>query len=152
MPFNYFKSNKGLSLVEVLGSIVLLAIVMISFMTVLPQMTSFNSKTESKLITINLAKEEMAEIQTLTFSGVLTKDSILSADARFREAPTSPPGTIGIKYEKKNQTYLLYFFTTPDLVNRGHIKNRTLHKVHLTVTSKENIASETYGYIEVTSK
>lgn len=57
-----FNSEKGLTLVEVLAALAILGIVFVSIMTIFPQMTLFNEKTGTKLDTMNLAKEEMAEI------------------------------------------------------------------------------------------
>ncbi|TWT08347.1 type II secretion system protein [Planococcus sp. CPCC 101016] len=55
-------NDKGLSLVEVLAAVVILGILFIGIMSIFPQMTLFNAKTETKLDTMNLARQEMAEI------------------------------------------------------------------------------------------
>ena len=57
-----WKTEKGLTLVEVLAALVILGIVFIGIMTVFPQMTTFNAKTEVKLDTMNLARQEMASL------------------------------------------------------------------------------------------
>lgn len=59
-----FSNAKGLTLVEVLAALVILGILFTGIMTVFPQMTIFNSKTEAKLDTMNIAREEMAKIVT----------------------------------------------------------------------------------------
>lgn len=56
------KNEKGLTLVEVLAALVILGIVFVGIMTIFPQMTLFNQKTEAKLDTMNLAREEMANV------------------------------------------------------------------------------------------
>lgn len=56
------KNEKGLTLIEVLAALVILSIVLVGIMTVFPQMTLFNAKTEAKLNTMNLAREEMERI------------------------------------------------------------------------------------------
>ena len=56
------KLQQGLTLVEVLAALVILGIVFVGIMTVFPQMTLFNNKTEAKLDTMNLARQEMALI------------------------------------------------------------------------------------------
>ncbi|MCZ8536184.1 type II secretion system GspH family protein [Paenisporosarcina quisquiliarum] len=53
--------QSGLTLVEVLAALVIMGIVFIGIMTVFPQMTLFNAKTETKLDTMNIARQEMAE-------------------------------------------------------------------------------------------
>ncbi|WP_033542316.1 PulJ/GspJ family protein [Planococcus sp. CAU13] len=55
-------NEKGLTLVEVLAAIVILGILFVGIMTIFPQMTLFNEKTEAKLDTMNLARLEMAAI------------------------------------------------------------------------------------------
>lgn len=55
-----WKTEKGLTLVEVLAALVILGIVFVGVMTIFPQMTTFNAKTEVKLDTMNLARQEMA--------------------------------------------------------------------------------------------
>lgn len=57
-----WKTEKGLTLVEVLAALVILGIVFVGVMTVFPQMTTFNAKTEVKLDTMHLARQEMASI------------------------------------------------------------------------------------------
>uniref|UniRef100_UPI0035618A83 PulJ/GspJ family protein n=1 Tax=Planomicrobium okeanokoites TaxID=244 RepID=UPI0035618A83 len=55
-------NEKGLTLVEVLAALVILGILFVGIMTIFPQMTLFNEKTEAKLDTMNLARQEMAAI------------------------------------------------------------------------------------------
>ena len=57
------KEDKGFTLVEILAALVILGIVFVGFMTVFLQMTLFNEKTDDKLVTMNLAKQELAEMQ-----------------------------------------------------------------------------------------
>lgn len=56
------KNEQGLTLVEVLAALVILGIFFIGILTILPQMTLFNARTETKLDTMNLARQEMAII------------------------------------------------------------------------------------------
>ncbi|MGH2318270.1 type IV pilus modification PilV family protein [Planococcus sp. SE5232] len=53
-------NDKGLTLVEVLAAVVILGILFVGIMSIFPQMTLFNAKTETKLDTMNLARQEMA--------------------------------------------------------------------------------------------
>ena len=55
-------NEKGLTLVEILAALVILGILFVGIMTIFPQMTLFNEKTEAKLDTMNLARQEMATI------------------------------------------------------------------------------------------
>ncbi|MGK7377900.1 type IV pilus modification PilV family protein [Planococcus sp. 1R117A] len=57
-------NEKGLTLVEVLAAMAILGIFFVGIMTIFPQMTLFNARTEIKLDTMNLAKQELASILT----------------------------------------------------------------------------------------
>lgn len=59
-------NEKGLTLVEILAALVILGIFFIGILTIFPQMTVFNARTETKLDTMNLAKQEMASILTVS--------------------------------------------------------------------------------------
>lgn len=59
-------NEKGLTLVEILAALVILGILFVGIMTIFPQMTLFNEKTEAKLDTMNLARQEMAKISAGT--------------------------------------------------------------------------------------
>ncbi|MGE6488273.1 type IV pilus modification PilV family protein [Paenisporosarcina sp. NPDC076898] len=63
--------QSGLTLVEVLAALVIMGIVFIGIMTVFPQMTLFNAKTETKLDTMNIARQEMSEFIEIS-KGALT--------------------------------------------------------------------------------
>ncbi|AQQ52884.1 type IV pilus modification PilV family protein [Planococcus lenghuensis] len=56
----------GLTLIEVLAALVILGILFVGIMSVFPQMTLFNVKTEAKLSTMNLARQEMADVTERT--------------------------------------------------------------------------------------
>jgi len=51
------ENEKGLTLIEVLASIVLLSIVIVSFLSLFPQITNFNKSTEENLQAAATAKE-----------------------------------------------------------------------------------------------
>ncbi|KZE39991.1 hypothetical protein AV656_01555 [Bhargavaea cecembensis] len=65
---NRFRQNwneKGLTLVEILATLVILGIVFIGIMTLFPQMTLFNERTEVKLDTMNVARQETSVLKTI---------------------------------------------------------------------------------------
>ncbi|MFP3323715.1 type II secretion system protein [Planococcus sp. SIMBA_160] len=124
---NKLKSQRGLTLVEVLAALVILGIVFVGIMTVFPQMTLFNNKTEAKLDTMNLARQEMAVITkpskwekildpnatnpALTEAGWLTKDVIntnltnLGYNFNAIESQETQPYTVGtyLRYQKEGE-------------------------------------------------
>lgn len=70
------QNSKGLTLVEVLAALVILGIAMISILTILPQMTLFNAKTEIKLDSMNLAKQEITTmLSTSKWEKILTSSA-----------------------------------------------------------------------------
>ncbi|WP_394119729.1 prepilin-type N-terminal cleavage/methylation domain-containing protein [Planococcus donghaensis] len=73
-------NDKGLTLVEVLAAVVILGILFVGIMSIFPQMTLFNAKTETKLDTMNLARQEMAE---LMMSGNKNIDGTIRFDVKF---------------------------------------------------------------------
>ena len=62
---SYKVNEKGMTLVEILAALVILGIVFVGFMTIFPQMTNFNEKTESKLETMNLAQNEVRYFRSI---------------------------------------------------------------------------------------
>lgn len=91
------KNEKGLTLVEVLAALVILGIVFVGIMTIFPQMTLFNAKTETKLDTMNLARQEMAKITDASL-WVREYDSSLSEVQGFLPV-TGPDYSIEKKME-----------------------------------------------------
>lgn len=137
------RCEKGLSLVEVLAALVILGIVFIGFMLVFPQMTTFNLKTKTKLETMNLARQEMAYIQSID-----SFEEPLSISA-YKEG-IEEGNQIIAQFHQKGYTYKVIFNKEPSLSGDNHPENIALHQVHLIVydqNGQEN--SETFGYIEV---
>ena len=103
----------GLTLIEILAALVILGIVFIGFMLIFPQMTIFNEKTETKLKTMNIAKQEMADIQSNLFTGPINDteaESVIESvikDGRenWISNPSPIEGTIGFQYEKNGYIF-----------------------------------------------
>lgn len=55
-------NEKGFTLVEILAALAILGIFFVGVVTIFPQMTLFNARTETKLDTMNLAKQEMSSV------------------------------------------------------------------------------------------
>lgn len=155
-------SQKGLTLVEVLAALVILGILFVGIMTVFPQMTLFNNKTEAKLDTMNLARQEMTKITSHTYNSTeLTDLSVKLKEVLNKKEDGSPIHTpnpysiiksdtstysnYSIFNSKSKFPYDLHVYKMEDL--SGTI---SLYKVILQIkTSSSNPNSETYGYIEV---
>ncbi|MDR6122187.1 prepilin-type N-terminal cleavage/methylation domain-containing protein [Bacillus sp. SLBN-46] len=135
------EKEKGVTLIEVLISIVILSIIFLSFMRFFPQMGFMNNENADKTQAINTAKEILIEWQE-------------SEDLKnFLKNPT---GTFLQEYVKTEAGY--YYFKTVESNYNVYIKikissdlvstpNKTfLIQVEL-LNKRNNIISETYGYI-----
>ena len=145
------KCEKGLTLIEVLASLVILGIVFIGFMNIFPQMTVFNKKTETKLDTMNLARQEIVIIKSLGLELPFSSDQVTSLGVP--EVILNSSDTFEIKYDKAGYEYHVAFSKNPDLGIEENTNNIALHKVHLQMFVDNNqLSSETYGYLEIVGK
>ncbi|KYG58091.1 type IV pilus modification PilV family protein [Planococcus maritimus] len=164
---NKLKLQQGLTLVEVLAALVILGIVFVGIMTVFPQMTLFNNKTEAKLDTMNLARQEMAVIANAGWLGdrseadpviyekfaekyedtmaslSYTKVSVQNGYARFEKQDN-------YKYEVEIALACTPFLTENEssLLKCDDPTLAQLHKMHLKIYRDGQISSETYGYLQ----
>jgi prepilin-type N-terminal cleavage/methylation domain-containing protein len=135
------EKEKGVTLIEVLISIVILSIIFLSFMRFFPQMGFMNNENADKTQAINTSKEVLIEWQN-------------SEDLKnFLKNPT---GTVLPGYVKTEAGY--YYFKTVKSNYNVNIKikissdlvstpNKTfLIQVEL-LNKRNNIIGETYGYI-----
>lgn len=157
-----YHTQKGLTLVEVLAALVILGIVFIGFMTIFPQMTLNNEKTETKLDTMNLAREEMTKLTSPTY----TETDLLNLSNKFMAVlnvndqgmpDSSQPYTVtkteenteykSYKIENKNGEYNF----TVNVYNAKELDGTvSLYKVILKIyTGGTTPNSETYGYLKV---
>jgi len=133
------KNDRGMTLVEVLAALVILGIVFIGFMTIFPQMSLFNAKTEDKLKTMNLAKQELNNWNGSTYS--------LSD---FEEYPEVPIDSQTVRrFEGKTPNSEIDFYEGGDLEDNAHEDSVALHKIHIKIKKEDKIISETFGYIKV---
>ncbi|QUG42244.1 type II secretion system protein [Psychrobacillus sp. INOP01] len=138
---NKLNNNKGLTLIEVLASIVLLSIVIISFMSLFPQMTLMNHKTEDNLQAANVGKELLVEIKKLTFESIKNGDSlpITNISIDINSNLTIIDGT----YKSFKVKISLY----ANLDISGEIQK--LHRIRIEVLDdKSTVLTSTYGYME----
>lgn len=138
------KEDKGFTLVEVLAALTILGIVFVGFMTVFPQMTLFNEKTENKLETMNLARQELDKIQR----NENWNDNYISVN------PQPSPDDYKRWHKDDNDIIIeVDYYTVADLKKEkfvNHEKNyeiSSLYKVHIKVLKDEKINSETFGYV-----
>ena len=165
----YKKINQaGLTLIEVLAALVILGIVFIGIMTVFPQMSAFNGKTESKLDTMNLARQEMASFtkNDVIYSYFSVENNfsvehndfklfiedklknLYSIESISEEDPINDDYLV-YKLVKEGTNYEYQIFKNPD-IGRGSSAEISLYRVILSVSSESNTpVSKTYGYLEI---
>lgn len=160
-------NDRGLTLVEILAAVVILGILFIGIMSIFPQMTLFNAKTETKLDTMNLARQEMAYISGE--AGWVGKRDLAdpSIYENFKTVLVTRMPAAGyteitttddfIRYEKTDGYRYeadVYLNCQPFLKEAENSLKcndpslSQLHKVHLKVYDGGRISSQTFSYIK----
>lgn len=139
------KNERGMTLVEVLAALTILGIVFIGLMTVFPQMTLFNEKTNAKLETMNLAKQELVDLQQ-------------SPNSLFSKALSSEDGNHKVYvYPKADYQFEVTYTIAPELGEKleeseTNTSNnpKTLNKIEIIVKEEGTgrKISETFGYLK----
>ncbi|PID15672.1 hypothetical protein CSV63_07805 [Sporosarcina sp. P34] len=137
--------EKGFTLVEILAALTILGIVFVSFMTIFSQMNLFNTRTESKLETIHLAKKELnfwkenpMPLENNEKISVLKKDGV------------SSPGFIFYTYTRRDEPkyeYRVKYRVQSDLKPFTET-SIILHRVQISIYQNGKEISETFGYVE----
>lgn len=132
-------NEKGLTLIEVLASIALLSIVIVSFLSLFPQITNFNDSTEKNLQAAAVAKEVR----------VLVKEEATIPHHQNFSFTYERTGPSNEKYMYKGQhnqfQVLLEIDENP--FNQGR-SMQNLYKFKVTILNDENNQlSITYGFI-----
>jgi competence protein ComGC len=143
---NFFKSEKGVTLVEVLASITLLSIVLITLMNIFPQMGMMNNHTKLKAQGVNTAKEVLLKWQN---DHDKLKNFFATPDVSV--IPEYKP----ISGNAYNFEYVNGEFLVNVKINKNFSKSSDLYNAHLIVVKLYNInktdtvVSETYGYVKI---
>lgn len=143
---NNINSEKGVTLVEVLVSITLLSIVLITLMNIFPQMGMMNNHTKLKAQGINTAKEVLLKWQN---DNDRIKNFFATPDVSV--IPEYKPIT-GNAY---NFEYVNGDFLVNVKINKNFSKESDIYNAHLIVVKLYNknktdiVVSETYGYVKI---
>jgi uncharacterized pyridoxamine 5'-phosphate oxidase family protein len=149
------KGEKGVTLVEVLASITLLSIVLITTMNIFPQMGMLNKHNEDKAQAINMAKEILIDWQEADEVEEFIKENRTSGFTPIAGNPKV--AYTNFSYDTEADGYY-YFITTKDQYD-VHIKIKKSPKINsssgqvnqITVqllNERGNVVSETYGYVK----
>jgi Prokaryotic N-terminal methylation motif len=138
------KDEKGITLVEILASITLLSIILVSIITFFPQVGMNNKHNEEKIQAINLAKKILA---------VWTDDEDNEVST-FIKDPDSMPVPYGYEIIVPDDPGDFYFtkvlegFSVEVKLSKDSAESR-LHAVTIQIGQSGKIITETYGYITV---
>ncbi|WP_438298177.1 type IV pilus modification PilV family protein [Sporosarcina sp. FA15] len=136
-------NEKGITLVEILAALVILGIVFISFMTIFPQMNNINNRTETKLVTMNIAKQELAKLKG--------PPSRLNPDKKIQNS-VGPNFFETYDLSEGNYNILVDCYNTESQTCSGTgetARKPKLYKIHITVEKDGKLNSETFGYLEL---
>lgn len=170
------KDEKGLTLIEVLAALVILSIAFIGIMTIFPQMTVFNAKTEAKLDTMNLVRQEMERIvsnsppsvwigerdpadSTIYDSFEMKLPDVMETNLGFARdlANTSPAferyhrDVVNSDFNFEADIYLACEALISEASGGLPCNDPSLtqlYKVHLKVFDESHLSSETYSFIK----
>ena len=135
-----------MTLVEILAALVILGIVFVGFMTVFPQMTNFNEKTETKLETMNAARILLEEFTKKSYS-----EEYFSKSSEFLYDSKNDHWIKTVPLED-NLTTINYKVAKNLVVNQNNAADSRelgLRKVYISINKKGTIISKTFGYIKV---
>lgn len=136
-------NEKGITLVEILAALVILGIVFISFMTIFPQMNNINNRTETKLVTMNIAKQELAKLKG--------PPSRLDPNKKIKNS-MSPDLFETYDLSEGNYNILVDCYDTQSQTCSGTgetSRKPKLYKIHIKVEKDGKLNSETFGYLEL---
>jgi prepilin-type N-terminal cleavage/methylation domain-containing protein len=136
-----FRNEKGLTLLEVLISIVILSIILLSTMSLFPQMGFINKENVDKTKAINNAKDLLIEWEnSYSVKNYLKNNKITSLPGYYKTDSNfyyckSTTGNFDVFIKIKTKTDLV---STP--IETRLINIQLLNK-------RNNVVGETYGYI-----
>ncbi|MBD7908398.1 type II secretion system protein [Sporosarcina sp. Sa3CUA8] len=133
--------ESGLTLVEILASLVILGIVFVAFMTIFPQMTLFNNRTETKLETMNEARVILEEYKSYSIDFSELQGVSCTDDSLWlcTEDTAYPDAIIRIKKEAEPP------MNTISNPMPGVVK---LHRIHIKMMKNNQLISESFGYVK----
>ncbi|WP_146817978.1 type IV pilus modification PilV family protein [Alkalibacillus haloalkaliphilus] len=134
------KNNKGVSLIEILGALVILSIILIGFFSMFTQVASMQNVTEEEVVATNLIKVALEDVQSTELS-----TSTFGTYEEFNQSglPTIPSVQQSGAFVT-NEDYLLRL----TLSNEEHSEQLLKATLHVVNSDGRNLA-HTYTYIEV---
>lgn len=146
-------NQQGLSLVEILATLVIIGIVFIGIMAIFPQMTLFNERTEVKLDAMSIARAEVELIKQLQVdsfgTNIGTELEEFHPDVEVVNSTVGVSGEIILSYQLPNGYYIEAYVYPAEADEQFHPVY--LHQVHLVVMEggTSRTLTETYAYMEI---
>ncbi|MEH6989132.1 type IV pilus modification PilV family protein [Cytobacillus firmus] len=141
MLLKYIKSSHGITILEILLSIAILGIVLVTIMALFPQMGVMNKQNETKVQAVNTAKNVLIKWQNseevLKF---LENPEIHEIDSYVKE------DNINYYFKQENDDFIadIKIKKTSDVVS----KPSEARGIHIQIQNDNGaVMSETYGYI-----
>ena len=135
------KNESGLTIIEVVASIVIITIVLLSFSQLFIQSNKTAHYNNEKLVLINLADGQLERAQALSFTNVQALDLYLSS-VNSKSIPLNEKDYT-IKIEKTNYKV--------DSIEKQSTEDYDL--IHLSVTASiNNSKSVAEGYVKITKQ
>lgn len=154
------ENEQGLTLVELLASITILMIVLITFMSFFTNAFQFNAFSSDKINTTNLAREVQEKFKVDEAEEKLGLERLLT-EVKNISGPTTIPKTSYLELNLKedivldssgilklslnDQNYQVLVFVDTHPIPELH---SSLFKLHVQVLEHNKILSETFTYIE----
>jgi len=151
---NKLLDESGISLIEVIASIVILTIILISFLSIFPQMGLTNKYNDDKQDAFNLVQKELNYWKN-TFEGINDFSSFLSnpvekyTDIDSEGKVTEDSNSITIKRDSTKTSTSSF----KEIINISKIPNlnstpKKAVQIHVKLLNKNNsVISEIYGFI-----
>lgn len=150
----YYSNEKGFTLIEVIASIVLISIVLLSFSLIFIQTNKTAAHNNEKLVTINLADAALAKVRAKSYTKITTPGATLQ-DYFIDKTTTNkklmdPP----LEIEMNGKTYTVTYKPSQSKVapsNSNYSEEQlNLIKVVVTVTSPDGkIKGSSEGYVSI---
>jgi len=146
------KSQKGFSLIEVVASIVLISIMLLSFAQLFIATNKTATVNIEKLVTVNLADAVLAKLKSDPLTKIATKD--LNDYFKDTSEPDAKKKNPPLEIDLNGKTYTITY--TPSQNSNKYVnsdfteKDLTLIKVVVTVTSQNGkTRGSSEGYVSI---
>jgi prepilin-type N-terminal cleavage/methylation domain-containing protein len=145
---NSLKKQEGLTLVEVLVSLVLVSIVLISFFVFFSQTTLFSGKNEEKLVAFHLASKTLSIVENKYRNTTMASNNLSLNCGNFPPEIETMLYPSSCFYKNNNKNYY------PEITLTKQNDLPSLYVIHIKMFSSANVSertllSETFGYVRV---